>query len=154
MYVGDIKFNKGGLISKIDVRKPGKEDVSASISCSSLATFSAITVALLTFTVGYAVVNQEVKGKSSFKIPLILILISTISYLFTLEAQETSFTVQWEETRKKKFNRFIRWVQIIGWHTLFLYLFSIISLIDNTIFFVTIVASSIILFYYYCCLVD
>jgi hypothetical protein len=152
MYVVDIKFSKWGLIHKIFMKEPAKEDVSASVSSSSFATFAAIAMALLTFTVGYAVKNPS-KIDWNLKVSAVLILISTISYLFTLEAKETSLKYNWEKKERERFNLFIMFLQIIGWHSLFLYTLLVISFIGNQFFFVSITIYTIILFYYYC-LVD
>lgn len=153
MYAVDIKFKKWGLLNKINTtgglpRDNSQSNLYESITINTLSRFVAISIALLIFNIGYLLVrNTEVNA--DVYLAMILLIISTICFLFALESQSTSVAVKWQENEKSRLNTFRRWTYIIGWHTLFLYILLIMSLVEKFLFLIGILLYTSVLCYYY-----
>ena len=153
MYLVDIKYKKWGLLNKISKigglpRENSQSTLYESTTTNTLSRFVGISIALLIFTVGYILMGNT-KFNADVYVAVILLIISTICFLFALESQSTSVAVEWQEEERVRFTTFRRWIYIIGWHTLFLYVLLITSLIGKFLFLIGIFLYTSVLCYYY-----
>lgn len=157
MYVIDIKYKKWGLLNKIEnvgrfnpsnLIESSQSTLYESTAINTLSRFVAISIVLLTFTIGYILMSNTKLNIDIF-FAMILLIISTICFLFALESQSTSVVAKWKENEKGKLTTFRRWNYIIGWHALFLYVLLIISLIEKSLYLIGILLYTSVLCYYY-----
>ena len=148
MYFVDIRLKKWGLINKFQTTCVDPDVNQESVPISAIPALVGVSMALLTFTVGY-IVTQHIKVDTIMIAVLALTLTSSVCFLFALEAQETCDAKKWGQMEKKRFGIFVRWLQIVGWHSLFLYLFLILSFVNPDFSFYAIILYTLVLCYYY-----
>lgn len=158
MYFFDVKLKKWGPLHNIDVvgkyESGQKEDASIwslhqSIVANTLSRCLSISVGVLSFIVGY-VIAKEAEYSSWLKTIIILpLFISVTLFAFSLESLSTSLMAKWDKSEIRKYGIFSRWSYIAGWHSYFIFVFALLSLVGNPLCFICILIYTVILAYYY-----